>query len=129
MNIRKHNLFLNRFWFLMAVYFLNISVDYQDIKGNDDLKQTHFNEQESIVELLIEKALGFENAIAENESDESEQNTFKKSFSLDKFILSAPFELKNNFILVLEKEKNYHKCNGYKTTLAIHSPPPEISFL
>lgn len=114
----------------MAVYFLNISVDYQDIKGNDDIKQTPFNEQESIIELVVEKALGFENAISEHETDDKEENnTFKKGFSLDKFILSNSFTLKGNFTLASKKTKSYHKCNYYKTSLAIHSPPPEISFL
>lgn len=129
MNLRKHNRFLNHFWFFMAVYFLNISIDYNDIKADYDLKTISFNEQESIIELLIEKALGFENAILENESEESEQDSFKKNFSLDKFILSNPFEIKNNLLLVLEKEKNHHKCDCYKTTLEIHSPPPKKSFL
>lgn len=130
MNSRKYSVFLNRFWFLMAVYFLNISVDYQDIKGNKDIEKTPFNEQESIIELVVEKALGFENAISEHETDDTdENNTFKKNFSLDKFILSNPFALKNNFILATKKAESYHKCNYYKTCLVIHSPPPEISFL
>lgn len=130
MNSRKYSLFLNRFWFLMAVYFLNISIDYQDIKTDYDSKEISFNEQESIIELVVEKALGFENAISENETDDKdENNTFKKSFSLDKFILSNPFTLKGNFTLATKKIKSYHKCNYYKTSLAIHSPPPEISFL
>ncbi len=113
----------------MSLYFLNISVDYQDIKVEFDSKKSSFNEQESIIELLVEKALGFENAILESETDESEKNTFKKNFSLDKFILSNPLTLKNNFISFPKKEKSYHKYHYYETNLAIHSPPPEISFL
>lgn len=114
----------------MAFYFLNISIDYQDIKANYDLKETSFNEQESIIELVVEKALGFGNVISDDEAEDSDKNnTFKKSFSLDKFILSSPLTLNNNFILNTKKVINYHKCNSYKTSLAINSPPPENSFL
>jgi hypothetical protein len=113
MNTIKHKLFLNHFWFFMAFYFLNISIDYQDIKANYDLKETSFNEQESIIELVVEKALGFGNVISEDEADDSDKNN----------------TLKNNFILNTKKVINYHKCNSYKTSLAINSPPPENSFL
>lgn len=126
----KYKRFLNRLWFFMALYLLNISVDYQGVQNHYNVKSTTFNEQESIIELVVEKGFGFENAISDNETDNSEQNNkLKKSISLDKFVLSNAFLLKNNFLLFTKKTKYYHNYNLYDSCLAIDSPPPKFSFI
>lgn len=71
----------------MALYLLNISVDSPDASSREK-ENLSFNDQESIVELVLEKFLGFENSIPEqDDTDSNEQTLAKKNISLDYFIL------------------------------------------
>lgn len=65
--------------FLILV-FLNSSIDAPDIYS----KHIDYNEQETIIELIVEKGLGFEDAIIENEHDnELPENSVSKKIHLD----------------------------------------------
>ena len=46
----------------MAFYFLNCSVDAPDVQIFSQQENLKFNDQESIVELLVEKVLGFDSS-------------------------------------------------------------------
>jgi hypothetical protein len=113
--------------FLLAIYLLNCSVDAPDIgvcKISEDL--TH-NEQESFLELILEKALGLDNLIPEaDDADHDEETGTKKSIHLDLFI--AP--VNDNRAAIFQPEY----CSvifDKKITLLrccpeLLSPPPEI---
>jgi len=66
----------------MALYVLNFSVDPPDTQPDHEAEDLRINDMESIVEIILEKWMGFEDAIPEH--DESDSNgstmTFKKSF-------------------------------------------------
>ncbi|MBZ9786512.1 hypothetical protein LB456_03495 [Psychroflexus sp. CAK57W] len=65
--------------FLILV-FLNSSIDAPDIY----LKCIDYNEQETIIELIIEKGLGFEDAFGEQAHDnELPENSASKKIQLD----------------------------------------------
>lgn len=65
--------------FLILV-FLNSSIDTPDIYS----KFIDYNEQETILELIVEKGLGFEDAIIEHEHDnELPENSASKKIQLD----------------------------------------------
>ena len=51
----------------MGIYLLNISVDTKDPHPEYIPEDLSINDQESIVEIVVEKILGFENAIQEKE--------------------------------------------------------------
>lgn len=78
--IREHIVF--RFLCLvMALNILNYSVDTPDAQAENIPEDLSFNDMESIVEIILEQLLGFDNAIAEideNDSDESTGITIKK---------------------------------------------------
>lgn len=109
----------------MAVYLLNISVDAPDISLKEDLR---FNDQESIVELVVEKFLGFDNIIAEqDDTDSNEQSQGKKVFSLDYFIL--PKLTLNSKPHFSELEKRHSFWNAQIPTQLFSNafnPPPEV---
>ena len=63
-------------WLFMAFYFINSIVDAPNVVGNT---VASFNEQESIIELVIEKVLDFGDVIPEtNDTDNQEQTSLKK---------------------------------------------------
>lgn len=56
----------------MAFHIFNISVDTADTNPDYVPEDLSFNDQESFVELLIEKIFGFENAIAEHDEEDED---------------------------------------------------------
>lgn len=125
--IRK-NKALRLFCAFMALYLLNCSVDTSDITPNYIPEDLGFNEQETIIEIVVEKVLGFENAIPENEDPDSENHRiFKKTISVAFYILPDFYSK----IKEIKFDKNpvnnrFNKTDVLKTYFEIHSPPPEV---
>lgn len=112
----------------MAFYLLNCSVDASDITPNYIPENLNFNEQESVIEIIVEKVLGFENAIPENEDPDSENyGFFKKTISVAFYILPG-FDCKLKEITFDKNSVNFEfqKTNILKPYFEIHSPPPEV---
>ncbi|MDR7208905.1 hypothetical protein [Flavobacterium piscis] len=127
LNSIRQNKQLRFFCVFMAVYLLNCSVDTNDFNSNFTAENSSINYQESIIELVVEKVLGYQNAIPEIDDCDSDNHTIlKKTVTLDFFTL--PFFA----IRIGEAEcelgtKNTCLSNSapLKTYLEIHSPPPE----
>ena len=111
-------------WGILSLYLLNISIDapnIRDINGNN----TVYNEQDSIIELIIEKALDFEDAINDYDNEEPAE-TFKKKNFIDCFVFFYPAEQFSKNIC-LEDKKKIHKLkqlNPYMLLFCFY-PPPE----
>jgi hypothetical protein len=115
-------------WFFMAIYFLNCSVDAPDIQISSQQENLKFNDQESIIELLVEKVLGFENAIIEQDDvDSSPQKAIKKSISLDYFVFKDFNSFKDAFYNRDSNKKQFLPIQLFDSIfLEITSPPPLI---
>jgi hypothetical protein len=112
----------------MAFYFLNCSVDAPDIQFFSQQENLKFNDQESIVELLVEKVLGFENAFLEQDDvDGSPQKSMKKSISLDYFVFQDFNSFKDLIFNWDSNKKQFLPIQLFDSvSLEITSPPPLI---
>jgi len=72
-------------WGLMALYLLNISVDTADPVSEAISENLSINDQESVVELIVEQFLGYEDAIAEYDEHDPEDYQKKKVFKISFF--------------------------------------------
>ncbi len=124
MQIFRNNKTLRYFSLIIGLVILNISVDSPDFnkKFPEDL---NLNDQESIVEIVIEKILGFENAIPEYEDSDSENQLVKKDFSLDNYVLDKKSEV--FFDISLQKLMNSeYQHKYYNFYPEVTSPPPKV---
>ena len=123
----RNSKFNNLFWGWMALYMLNICVDAPDPYPGSMAEDLSFNEQESVIELVVEKGLGYEDAIPEQEDHDSQQETtLIKGLAIDHFILpslEAEFYSRSG----IEKEKGFTIYFAFPQVhyLEISSPPPE----
>jgi hypothetical protein len=124
----RNSTFGTYLWFFMAVYFLNCSVDAPDIQILSQQENLKFNDQESIIELLVEKVLGFENAIIEqNDVDESQQNTIRKIISLDYILFHDSNFCLTNFYNWNSNKKHFLLFQKFDSIpLDIIAPPPLV---
>lgn len=104
---------------------LNISIDADDPKANHIPEDLSYNEQESIVEILVEKVLGFEDAIKEFDDHDTEDHKSQNNITLDLF-LSIPKLALNSTIILSESET---LIDNYLSSLSIgfskiDNPPP-----
>lgn len=119
---------LRFFCAFIALYLLNCSVDSQDLTPSNVRENLTINDQESIIELVVEKVLGFEHAIPENEdTDEDNASHFKKTISITFYVLPHT-SLKINTIHRLNELIFFgFKIKNFSQPLfEIHSPPPEV---
>lgn len=120
---------LKSLWMLMALLLLNCSVDTGMLYySNVDTKDIGFNHQESVIEIVIEQFLGFENAIPEFEDSETEQHgIIKKGQIIDTFILPNFMQAKHSLPHSLKKA-NFIANSNHITNFffKIPSPPPEV---
>lgn len=114
-------------WGLLALCFLNSSVDTIDPNPEYIPEDLSFNDQESVVELLLEKVLGFENAIAEYDDHDAEENTKKKTTKIDFFTRYATQQPHLDKTFNLRKQQYPSLKNslpiGYHQ---LSTPPPKI---
>ena len=120
MQVLRNTKILRYFNLIIGLVILNISVDSPDFNKNfpEDLS---LNDQESIVEIVIEKILGFEDAIPEYEDSDNENHLVKKDFSLDNYVLEKRpefiFDLSLQELLNSEYQHKYY--NFYPEISAI----------
>ena len=123
----KNNIFTRILCGIMALYLLNISVDATDPNPDYIPEDLSINDQESIVELVIEKVLGYEDAIGEYDDHDTEDHNNKSGVEIDLFIL--PTIVKNDIQYQLDVktplyfDKASRLLNGFKE---IDSPPPKV---
>lgn len=114
-------------WGLMALYLLNISVDSPDRNPQCVPEDLSINDQESIVEIIVEQMLGFENVFKEYDDHDTEGHQKKSNFQLEiielKQLYFAIANLKN-----LNTKPKFQIYSATLTTgyLFLHSPPPEV---
>lgn len=112
----------------MCLYMLNLSVDAPNPEVINTTSHLPFNDQESIIEMVVEQLLGFHNGIVEfDDHDTSHEQRQKKNLGLDVYVLSE-----FNALMEVNMHQNEQQQFGFFTlhfdTLhsAIHSPPPEV---
>lgn len=116
------------FWLLLAVQFLNLSVDSVDLFQSSRFEDLSINDQESILEIVLEKILGIENAVVEYDESDSETESGKKSRTdLDPATkLAANKALTNKDFDSLEKEKLRRESERLTAGFnRIDTPPPK----
>lgn len=110
----------------MAVYLLNISIDTADPDPNVIPNYGDLNPQESFAEILLEKVLGFEDAIAEYDDHENEDHNCKRQLRFELLYLSQL--VINMPVVVMSKGEQFFR--DYILDLppgfpGSDSPPPE----
>ncbi|MAY82699.1 MAG: hypothetical protein CMP59_01060 [Flavobacteriales bacterium] len=114
-------------WGLMAVYLLNISIDPADPNPENIPEDLSFNDQESIIEVVVEKFLGFEDAIKEYDDNDSDDNQNKKQFKVDILTSNSGIDQSglNDPSLKVQYYPNqeFRLVNGF---FEVDSPPPKV---
>ncbi|WP_192823561.1 hypothetical protein [Rufibacter sp. LB8] len=114
-------------WGLMSLYLLNISVDANDPQPNHLPEVLTFNDQESILELVAEQLLGFENVFEEYDDHDPDDNHSKSPVKLlwvahtvetVGIMPWAPYDRPQNF-------PSFTACvtAGFQTLV---TPPPQV---
>lgn len=126
--IRTHQ-FVRYFLGIIVLLILNSSVDTPDVNNYGVAENLTINDQETIIELILEKVLLIEDAFIEVDDTESEDEQKGKSmehyywlFSQESefFQISTTFKLRDEFFY-----RNGQLLNSFSE---IHSPPPELKF-
>lgn len=122
----RHQLFKKFFWGLMGIYLLNISVDTPDPSPESVPEDLTYNDQESVIEIFIEKVLGFEDAIAEYDDNDSKDHRKKQTIKIE--LVMSWTEKFNSFNPLLKEKKQ--RFYNYENSLIhryieIDSPPPK----
>ncbi|KIX22729.1 hypothetical protein SY27_02610 [Flavobacterium sp. 316] len=123
----RNSTFYRLIWGLLALHLLNVSIDNPDPNPNHIPEDLTYNEQESIVEFVIEKLLGFENAIAEYDDPDTEEHSKKKTINIDWVVLNPVFKHNLNALYqATQKTLPHYKEPASQAFCKIFSPPPEV---
>jgi len=123
----RNSVFSKILWGLMGLYLLNISVDTADPNPEHIPENLSINDQESIVEIVVEKILGYENAIEEYDDHDTEDHNKKSNVKIDLTTHSLVDNALNQSLI----ESTRHKFLDYNTYLTngfqkLDIPPPKI---
>lgn len=111
----------------MGLYLLNISVDTVDPNPDHIPEDLSFNDQESIIEIVLEKVLGYEDAIKEYDDHDTEEHNKQKNIKVDLLVHVIKVD-KFNHNLIDERKNLYpdYEARLTKGFNKLDSPPPKI---
>lgn len=111
----------------MGLYLLNISVDTADPNPEHIPEDLSINDQESIVEFIVEKVLGFEDAIKEYDDNDTEDHNKKKNVKIDLYVHEIVADKTDNNQFFERKElfpdNEARLTKGFNE---IDYPPPQV---
>ncbi|TDD73778.1 hypothetical protein [Flavobacterium caseinilyticum] len=127
----RNTLLIRYFWGFMSLYFLNCCVDSADVQPNYVPENLTYNDQESIIEIIVEKLLGYDNAIAEYDDNDTNENIAGKiTFSLGIFVVpSAFFHINPKFLTLKNQYLSGQNLIILIPFFEINTPPPEVLFI
>lgn len=111
----------------MGLYMLNISVDTADPNPEYIPEDLSINDQESIVEIVLEKVMGYENAIEETDDNDTEDHTSKTNVKVNLMAYNTFNNSLRLFSNTLGRQK-FTEVTPYVST-GFHKldiPPPKI---
>ena len=123
----RNSVTIKALWGLMGLYLLNISVDTADPNPEHIPEDLSFNDQESIIEIVLEKVLGFENIIEEYDDYDPEDHNHKNHIKIDLIAQSQVGNSANQ--LYFEKTGQNLYCYRDRLTSGfqrLDTPPPKI---
>lgn len=83
MKLFRHHILSRLFCVLMAFHIFNMSVDTADPDPNSVPEDLSYNDMESVVEIVLEKMLGYDNAI-EEQDEPGDENAHSQAFEMQK---------------------------------------------
>lgn len=123
----RNSVFTKILWGLMGLYLLNISVDPADPYSNYISEDLSINDQESIVEIVLEQILGYENIIKEYDDNDTEDHNTKTNFKID-LVIGCAIYCETHNELVKGATQIFLFINTFFITAIyqIDTPPPQI---
>lgn len=123
----RNSVFIRVLFGLLGLYLLNISVDTADPNPEHIAEDLSFNDQESIVEIIVEKVLGFENAIKEYDDHDTQDHNKKVNVKIDLISQhTVDFDFKQSIIASSRQKLSEYRTyltNGFRQ---LDTPPPKI---
>lgn len=122
----RNSIFSKYLWQVLAIYFINLSVDAVNPDYTIFPENLRYNEQESLAELIVEKILGYENAIAEYEDHDTEERQSEKLPKIS-FNVLLKDQLDVSAFLQSQKDSNFPLSaqNTLERAQFIIIPPPK----
>lgn len=110
----------------MGLFLLNISVDTADLNPKYVPEDLSINDQESIIEIVIEKFLGYEDAIKEYDDHDTEEHN-KTNIKIELFAQNSACTHINTLAFET-KNLNFPNYTPYLTIgfQKIDTPPPKV---
>lgn len=111
----------------MGLYLFNISVDTADPNSHNVTENLAFNDQESVVEIILEKVLCYDNIIKEYDDNDTEDYNKKSNVKIDlttHYTTETVFQ--QNFLGLARQFFPDHNSFVAKGFLNLYSPPPQI---
>lgn len=127
MELLRNSVSLRIFWALMSLYLLNISVDSPDKYPDYVPEDLTINDQESIIEILVEKVLGYGDVFEEYDDPDKEDHNNGSSLKI-KLTLHKNELTDSNNIWLLQKKKKFrqHIAVLAQRCPKLETPPPEV---
>lgn len=123
----RNSVFTKILWGLMGLYLLNISVDTADLNPEYIPEDLSINDQESIIEIIVEKVLGYEDAFEEYDDNDAEDHNKKTDVKIDLTTYYLVDNILNQSFIKTTKHKFPNNSN--RLTKGFHKldiPPPKI---
>lgn len=124
---KSNQKFVKFFWCLMSIYLLNISVDTTNLLFYENSpKGVVNNEQDSIVEILLEQVLNFEDFVKETDCEDNE--SFLQKIKLVKNVVVRPDNSNASLFLATTNRKEFffNPHLFFKVFLLKDIPPPKF---
>jgi hypothetical protein len=123
----RNSLFSKVLWGLMSLYLFNISADATDPYPQHISEDLSINDQESFIEIIVEKILGYENAIREYDDNDNRDQEIKTNLKIDLFNQSPVGNLTQRLVAL----KPLNNFSEYRTDLSRgfqtrYTPPPKF---
>lgn len=113
-------------WGMIGLFMLNISVDAADPNPEHIPEDLSINDQESIIEIIVEKVLGYEDAFKEYDDHDTEDQNKKTNVKID-LINRYTTHCIVEFSLIETKKQTFLDYNAFLTNGFQKSdiPPPK----
>lgn len=111
----------------MGLYLLNLSVDTQDPTTRHLPEDLSINDQESMIELLLEQILGYENAVEEYDDSDTEEHNKQTNLKKDLLAFYPVVSALSQSFSETDRQQfpdfSSYLTNGFQK---LDTPPPKI---